>query len=180
MELTNTLLITLIFLGMLGAFIDSSFGMGYGLLTPIFIIIGFDPLLAVPVLLFSQLVAGFSGTIFHSIYENVDLDAKDKRDVKVTVLFTIAGMIGMFSAIFIAINLPEIFMFLYIGIMLSAVGIIMIRKVRFEFSWNKLYFISGLAAFNKAITGGGYGPIATTGQVVTGRGHKESIAVSNF
>jgi hypothetical protein len=180
MDLTINFLLLLIFLGMLAAFIDSSFGMGYGLLTPIMIILGFEPLLIVPVLLFSQMASGFSGTIFHSLYKNVELDSKYKKDVKVTFIFTFSGMLGIICAVFIAINLRELFLFLYIGIMLIIVGIIMIFKIHVEFSWSKLYLISGLAAFNKAITGGGYGPIATTGQLVTGRDHKEAIAVSNL
>lgn len=180
MVLTTEILILLIFLGILAAFIDSSFGMGYGLLTPIMIILGFDPLIVVPVLLFSQMATGFAGTVFHSLYKNVELNSKHKKDVKVTLIFTSSGMLGMIFAVIIAINLREFFLFLYIGIMLVVIGLIMIFKIQFEFSWNKLYIISSLAAFNKAITGGGYGPIATTGQMVTGRDHKEAIAVSNL
>lgn len=179
-ELTISLLLLLIFLGILAAFIDSSFGMGYGLLTPIMIILGFEPLIIIPVLLFSQMASGFSGTIFHSLYRNVELDSTHKNDVKVTFIFTFSGMIGIIFAVFIAINLRELFLFLYIGIMLIVVGLIILFRIKFEFSWSKLYLISGLAAFNKAITGGGYGPIATTGQIVTGRDHKEAIAVSNL
>ena len=82
--------------------------------------------------------------------------------------------------IFLAVSLPEFYMVSYIGIMTLVVGIILIKQISFQFSWNKIYFISGLAAFNKAITGGGYGPIATTGQIVTGRDHDEAVAVSIF
>lgn len=72
------------------------------------------------------------------------------------------------------------FVVIYISIMLVAVGIIMIVKIRFKFSWIKLYIISGLSAFNKAVSGGGYGPVATTGQIMAGREVKNSVAVTEF
>lgn len=180
MELTILLSIIVAILGFVAAFVDSSFGMGYGMIAPLLIILGFDPLLIVPILLLSQMIAGFTGMIFHYLFRNVEFDLETKVNIKVTAVFTLSGMMGIFSAIFIAINLPEAFIMFYIGIMVSIVGVIMIKKIRLEFSWNKLYFVSAFAAFNKAITGGGYGPIATTGQIVTGRGHKEAIAVSNL
>ncbi|TFF84544.1 MAG: sulfite exporter TauE/SafE family protein [Promethearchaeota archaeon] len=173
-------LVLVILLAFIAAFIDSSFGMGYGMIAPILLLLGFDALLIIPVLLLSQMICGFMGTIFHSIYRNIEISTEKERDIKITLIFTISGMVGMFGAIFLAINLSEIFTNLYIGIMIIVIGIIILKKISFQFSWNKIYIISALAAFNKAITGGGYGPIATTGQMVTGRGHKEAIAVSNF
>jgi uncharacterized membrane protein YfcA len=173
-------LILMVTLGFVAAFVDSSFGMGYGMLTPILIILGFDSFIVVPVLLLSQMVAGFSGTIFHSIYGNVELDSSEKKDVKVTILFTFTGMAGMIFAVILAINLREWFIMLYIGIMIIIVGFIMFQKTQFKFAWWKLYFISGIASFNKAISGGGYGPIATSGQLLSGRAHNEAVAVTSF
>ena len=180
MELTLQILLIVGLMGFVGAFVDSSFGMGYGMLAPFLIILGFDPLLVVPVLLLAQMIAGFTGTVFHTLYKNVKIDMEKKVNLKVTAIFTLSGMLGMFIAVWIAVNLPDFIMMLYIGIMVVIVGIIMFKKIKLQFSWNKLYLISGFAAFNKAFSGGGYGPIATTGQIVTGRGHKQAIAVSNF
>jgi hypothetical protein len=163
----------------MAALIDSSVGMGYGTLTPFMIFLGYRPVYIVPILLISQMVTGFSATLFHSVYGNVEIET-DSRDTKVTLLFTLAGMVGVVVAMFFAIGIPEIFVMIYISIMLVAVGIIMIIKIRFKFSWAKLYLISGISAFNKAVSGGGYGPIATTGQIMAGREVKNAVAVTEF
>jgi len=180
MELNIFLLILLMILAFLAAFIDSSFGMGYGILTPILINLGFDSAIVVPVLLVSQMSAGFSGTIFHAIYKNVELSSKEETDVKITILFTVVGMIATVLAVYVATLLNEFFVQFYIGIMITAVGILMITKLSFSFSWKKLYIISGIASFNKAISGGGYGPIATSGQIVSGREHGEAVATTDL
>lgn len=180
MELNIFLLILLVILAFIAAFVDSSFGMGYGVLTPILINLGFNSDVVVPVLLVSQMSAGFSGTIFHAIYENVELSSKEETDVKVTILFTAVGMIATGLAVYLATLMNEFLIQLYIGIMISAVGILMITKISFSFSWKKLYIISGIASFNKAISGGGYGPIATSGQIVSGREHGEAVATTDL
>ncbi|TXT65447.1 MAG: putative membrane transporter protein [Promethearchaeota archaeon] len=178
MEISIDILVIIIILGFIGAFIDNAFGMGFGTLTPILTAMGFKPIVVVPVLLIAQMSSGLSGSIFHAIFRNVELDSKEKRDVKVTVLLTVAGMIGMTAAIFLAINLNELAINIYIGVMILIVGIIMVKEIGFHFSWSKMYIISGLASFNKAISGGGYGPITTSGQVISGRDHEESVATS--
>jgi hypothetical protein len=177
-EISIDILVIIIILGFIGAFIDNAFGMGFGTLTPILTAMGFKPIVVVPVLLIAQMSSGLSGSIFHAIFRNVELDSKEKRDVKVTVLLTVAGMIGMTAAIFLAINLNELAINIYIGVMILIVGIIMVKEIGFHFSWSKMYIISGLASFNKAISGGGYGPITTSGQVISGRDHEESVATS--
>jgi len=178
MEISVEILVLIIILGIIAAFVDNAFGMGYGTLTPVLTALGFKPIVVVPVILISQMSAGLSGSVFHAIFRNVELDSKEKRDVKVTVLLTVAGMIGMTAAIFLAINLSELIINIYIGVMILGVGIIMVKELGFRFSWKKMYLISGLASFNKAISGGGYGPITTSGQVISGRDHEESVATS--
>ncbi|MBD3196504.1 MAG: TSUP family transporter [Candidatus Lokiarchaeota archaeon] len=180
MEISIPLLILIVILTFLGAYIDNAFGQGYGMLSPTMIILGFEPVVVVPVLLLSQMSSGFAGSIFHSIFENVDLDSKDERDVKVTALFTISGMIGMTGAVLLAVNIPDIIISSYIGVMIMIIGIIMLKDFGFKFSWKKLYAIGGFASFNKALSGGGYGAITTAGQVMSGRSHDEAVATSVF
>jgi uncharacterized membrane protein YfcA len=71
-------------------------------------------------------------------------------------------------------------MLLYIGSMMIIVGIIVAFKIRFHFSWRKLYLISAIAGFNKAISGGGYGSLVTSGQIMSGIIVKKSIGVTQF
>jgi len=37
-----------------------------------------------------------------------------------------------------------------------------------------------IGAFNKGLSGGGFGPIITGGQIIAGNGHKNSIASTTF
>lgn len=178
--LSSSLLVLIIILGFLGAFLDSSMGMGYGLLSPILIALGLDPLIVVPVLLISQMTTGFTGTIFHSLFRNVDLSSPETQDVKSTALFIGMGVIGMTIAVFLAINLEDFLLYLYIGILMIIAGLLMLPDIGFNFSWKRMLILSGWASFNKAISGGGYGPIMTIGQMTSGRDARESVAVTDF
>ncbi len=174
------LLIIITILGFLGALLDSSLGMGYGLLSPILIALGLDSLIVVPVLLISQMTTGFAGTLFHFLYRNVDLSSRETQDSKSTVLFIGMGAIGMTLAVLLTINLNDSLLFLYIGILMLFAGVLMLPEIRFTFSWKRMLVLSGWASFNKAISGGGYGPIMTIGQMSSGRNARESVAVTDL
>ncbi|MFO8017352.1 MAG: sulfite exporter TauE/SafE family protein [Promethearchaeia archaeon] len=181
MELNISTFITLIFLGFLVSLVNNSFGMGYGVIaTPLLLFLGFTALVVVPALLVAQTVLGFVGTYFHSVYKNVDLTSRETKDTKITGIFTGFGLIGMTIAIFIAISVSELFIISYIGIMVSIVGLLLIKELTFKFSWGGIFIISIVAAFNQALIGGGYGPLATTGQLMSGRDHKEAASTSIF
>jgi len=175
----NILLIVLI-LGFLGGLFDNSFGMGYGLLTPIFVFLGFNISVIVPTLLLSQAITGFSGTIFHTINKNVNFSSAENRESKIYLLFTATGIIGTIIAVVFVITLFDLFILLYIGLMMIIVGIIVLFKVNFNGNWKKLYSISVIAGFNKAISGGGYGPLVTCGQLMSGGKVRNSVGVTQF
>lgn len=174
------LLLAALTLGFLGGLFDNSFGMGYGLLSPIFVFMGFDILVVVPTLLLSQAITGFSGTIFHQINKNVNFRSKDSREMKIYFLFTITGIIGTILAIIFALNFSDFAILLYIGLMMVVVGLIVLFKINFGKSWKKLYAISIIAGFNKSISGGGYGPLATSGQLMSGGQVRNSVGVTQF
>ena len=178
--LSDFFLILIIILGFLGAFLDSSMGMGYGLLAPIFLILGLDVFIVVPVLLFSQMTTGFVGSIFHSLYDNVDFSSDETQNVKTTILFIGMGFTGMTIAVLLAINISVIILMLYIGILMIVAGVLMFPKIKFNYSWKRMVLLNGLASFNKAISGGGYGPIMTIGQMASGRDARKSVAFTDF
>ena len=61
-------------------FIDSSFGMMYGtILSPALIISGFDPIVVVPAILFSQAIGGSVAGAFHHKLKNADFSLKSKN-----------------------------------------------------------------------------------------------------
>ena len=174
------ILIVLVIFAFICEYIDSYFGMGYGtILTPILILAGFEPLVVIPSILFSQAVASFSAGMFHQKYRNISLNLRGSDSRKVFFIVVI-GFLAIFSAVFLAIKLPQSLLELYIGIVLLVVSICLLVQSRYMFSWRKLYLIGFISVFNKAITGAGFGPVLTSGQMISGEKVKKAIGITTI
>ncbi|MFX0188172.1 MAG: sulfite exporter TauE/SafE family protein [Candidatus Hodarchaeota archaeon] len=173
-----TIIIIILFLAFCCEFLDSSLGMGYGtLMCPILLLLGFDVFLVIPSILFSEMLTSLSATIFHHEMGNCNLGLKEKN-IRVVFLFTILCVITMIISIIIVLQIPKVFIEIYIGISIIFVGFVLLFIKSFKFSWKKLEIFSIISAFNKAISGGGFGPILTTGQIISGRDAKQAIGVT--
>lgn len=181
-------------------FVDSSLGMGYGTtLTPPLLLIGFNPLQVVPAILFSEFVTGILAAIFHHKLGNVSFDfGKDDKavggrlkflgclprseDAKVSYALIVLGILGVVCAVFFSLNVPKMVLKLYIGLMIFFIGIYIIFKINkpSRFNWRIFGIIAVLSGFNKGVSGGGYGPLVTGGQVVTGRGAKNAVGSTSL
>jgi uncharacterized membrane protein YfcA len=194
MELTPSLFVGVAAVALLCEYIDASVGMGYGTtLSPLLLIIGFSPLQVVPAVLFGQLAGGLIGGFFHHKLGNVDLDFRQDKaikkrlrglgympnslDSKVIFILAVCGIVGALIAVFFAINISTIALTTYIGVMVLGIGItVLIRRGReSKLSWSGLTAIGLLSSFNKGISGGGYGPLVTGGQIISGREVKSSV-----
>jgi len=194
MEITPTLFVAVAILALFCEYMDASIGMGYGTaLTPLLLIIGFLPLDVVPAVLLGQLAGGLIGGLAHHRLGNIKLDfRKDDKLVKKRlrglgylpksldskVIFTLAvcGVVGALVGVFSAVNIPQIVLKTYIGVMVFGIGIIiLIRKSHGNLSWKGLVGVGLLSSFNKGISGGGYGPLVTGGQIISGRETKSSV-----
>jgi len=196
MEITLGLFIGVAIIALLVEYMDASIGMGYGTtLTPLLLIIGFAPLAVVPAVLLGQLAGGAIGGYFHHRLGNISLSFRSDSqlseerkhglgyllwslDTKVIVALAICGMIATVIGVTAAINIPEIALRLYIGTMVLVIGIMVVvrRNHSSPFSWRRLVGIGLLSALNKGISGGGYGPLVTGGQILSGREVRNSIA----
>ena len=185
-------------------FIDASMGMMYGtILSPVLIIAGFEPVLVVPSILLSQAMGGFTASVFHHRFKNVNLTLKTvnpktivkklyelgyvesfkrgtTRDFKVSFCVASLGIVTTIFAALIAIGIPKTALKTYIGILVVAMGMILLLGPEFKFSWKKMLAVGALSAFNKGISGGGFGPIVTSGQIIAGRDGKSSIGATTF
>lgn len=180
MEITVGLFLLLFGMAFICEFIDSSLGMGYGtILSPVLIIMGFDPLVAIPALLLSQAVGGFTAAIFHHQFENADF-SPGSRDLKVVLVITSLGIVSTIIAACIAMNVPKVYVKTYIGVLVLLMGILMLSNMKFNFSWKKMIGIGILSSFNKAMSGGGFGPVVTSGQIIAGQEHKGAIAATTL
>ncbi|MGC9522305.1 MAG: sulfite exporter TauE/SafE family protein [Anaerolineae bacterium] len=162
--------------------VDSALGMGYGTtLTPVLLILGYQPAEIVPAVLFSECITGFLAGIFHHEFGNVNL-RPGSRDFKVTVMLSGMSVLGVVAAVLIAVRLPTWAVKLYVGVLVLAIGLALLwsRNRTFRFTWGRVAGLGALAAFNKGISGGGYGPVVTGGQVLSGVGARSAIGIASL
>ena len=162
-------------------YVDSSLGMGYGTtLTPVLILMGYSPLQVVPAILLSEFLSGLSAGMLHHRLGNVDFSRGSPARRSSLVLAGCAGL-GTVGAVLLAVQLPSTIVKGYIGVMILGMGayILLVRPVN-RFSWKRLVAVGSIAAFNKGISGGGYGPIVTGGQIIAGVDGKQAVGVTSL
>lgn len=178
MNITVGFFLGLVTIAFICEYIDSAFGMGYGtILSPVLLIFGFNPLVAVPAILLSQAFGGLAAAFFHHKFENVSFH-RGSRDIKIFFMISMFGVLATIFAVLIAISLPKIVLKTYISVLVLVMGIIILSNRKFNFSWKKMMFVGMLSSFNKGISGGGFGPVVTAGQIMAGQKHKNAIGVT--
>jgi len=161
-------------------YIDSSLGMGYGtILAPVLIIMGFNPLVVIPAILLSQAVGGFTASIFHHQFQNANFHP-GSRDSKVVFIVSSFGLLATVLAAIIAVNISKVFLKTYIGVLVIIMGAILLSRFKFRFSWKRIIGLGILSAFNKGLTGGGFGPVVTSGQIISGQDSKRAVGCTTF
>jgi len=163
-------------------FIDSYLGMMYGtILSPVLIIAGYDPKLVVPAILISQAIGGAVASFRHHKLNNAPIFKKDSKDFKITLLISSLGIFATLIGAYIGASIiPNNWLRNYIGILCLIIGGSVLLKISFSFSWGKMVVLSLIGAFNKAVSGGGFGPLMSSGQIIVGRESKNSIVVTDF
>ncbi|MBL7156616.1 MAG: sulfite exporter TauE/SafE family protein [Candidatus Omnitrophica bacterium] len=178
----DTKLLFLIPLAFVCEFIDSSLGMGYGTsLTPILLLMGFQPLQVVPAVLLSEFVSGITAASFHHTIQNVDFKLKSK-DTHIAVVLAVFSVIGTVAAVFLAIKLPARILKLWIGWIVVFMGVFILATFKRppRFTWKKITILGTIASFNKGMSGGGYGPLVMGGQMLSGIGVKNAVAITSL
>ena len=205
-ELGLGVIITLVICAFLCEYLDSTLGMGYGTtLTPVFLLMGFSPMQIVPAILLSELISGLLAGFFHHREGNVDLKPKSADIFKITKMLSPLGYIETFKkavplhlkvalllgacsivgtvvAVFVAVNIPKFWLKLYIGCLVLSMGIVILAcfNRNFKFSWGKISILGLIASFNKGMSGGGYGPVVTGGQVLSGVEGKSAVGITSL
>jgi len=194
--------VIIILMAFVAEYFDSTLGMGYGTsLTPILLIMGYEPMQIVPCVLLSELLTGLAASIVHDRMGNVNLFPKELQNIKISrlgffrnikqyipihlkisLLIGFCSILGTVVAVLIAVNIPTFYVKLYIGILISLMGILILvtSRMNFKFSWFKITALSILASFNKGISGGGYGPVVTSGQLLSGINGKNAIGITSL
>jgi uncharacterized membrane protein YfcA len=157
-------------------------GMGYGFtITPIMLILGFTPLEAVPSVLFSSFIGGVFSSFFNQKFKNVDFNL-NSRAIKISSFIAVLGIFGSIIGVNISFNLPSRLVGLYIGglVIVSGVLVIASRDLISDFSWFKMSVVSLIGAINKGLTGSGFGPMITTGSMLSGIDEKTSVSIQSL
>lgn len=199
-------IITIVIVAFLCEYMDSTFGMGYGTtLTPVLLLLGYSPMQVVPAVLLSELITGVMAGIFHHRAGNVNFKPKTTDfslimhklkalgyvesarrglplHLKVALLLTICSVVGTVAAVFIAVNLPKFWLKLYIGCLVLSMGVVIIICLNrdFRFSWKKITSLGLIASFNKGMSGGGYGPVVTGGQILSGVEGRSAVGITSL
>jgi uncharacterized membrane protein YfcA len=163
-------------------FLDSSLGMGYGTtLTPVLLAFGFTPLQLVPSILFSEFLSGLASSYFHHETGNVDFAGRTRHS-RVALLLSVGSVVGVAVGVALAVRIPAPVLKLAIGAIITAAGLVILcfhLRVFAYRTW-KLLLLAAVASFNKALSGGGYGPLMTSGQVLSGIEGRASVGITSF
>lgn len=180
--------------------VDSTLGMGYGTtLTPVLLFMGYEPMQVVPAILLSELLTGAFASFAHHKAGNVFFDFRKDRehdivkkmgklgyiprsnDSKIAFILALCSLVGAVGAVIFAVNLKA-YLTPIIGFIVLAMGIIILfrHNKKAGFSWKKVTGLGITAAFNKGLSGGGYGPLVTSGQILSGVNGKSAIAITSM
>lgn len=179
--LSTLSLLAVFFAALACEFMDSSLGMGYGTtLSPLLLLAGFAPLDIVPAILLSELVTGLAAGVLHQHDGNVDF-LTDRRARRTTLLLAALSGVGALGAVWLAVSISKFWLGLFITAIILAMGVVILltRKRQIPYHAAGIVAVGAVAAFNKGLSGGGYGPLVTAGQVVSGLPAKHAVAVTS-
>lgn len=174
-------LLALFLAALLCEYMDSSLGMGYGTtLTPLLLLAGFEPLQIVPAVLISELLTGLTAGLMHQRDGNVDF-LHDPRARRTALLLTALSTVGALMAVWVAVSVSKFWLGLLITAIVLAMGVVILatRNRQITYRSGTLVTVGAVAAFNKGLSGGGYGPLVTAGQVVSGLPAKHAVAITS-
>jgi len=207
MEINFTgFLAVIIIIAFLAEYVDSSLGMGYGTtLTPVMLLLGYEPMQIIPAVLLSELITGLLAGIIHHKLGNAELIPKNLSfsrisasfknngitktftencplHLRIVLLISSCSILGTFAAVLLAVNISPFWLRIYIGAMVLSIGITILfsGQKKHKFSWKRITTLGLIASFNKGLSGGGYGPVVTGGQLLAGVGGKNAVAITSL
>ncbi|MDJ1434254.1 sulfite exporter TauE/SafE family protein [Halostagnicola sp. A-GB9-2] len=168
---------------------DSAAGMGFGTgLAPLLFVLGYDPLQIVPVLLLSETLTGLvAGAVHHNV-DNVTFSVRPlNEETKLLLLLVGFGSVAVLGSVvltYYALKLSDATIKTYVSFLvltMGAIGLLRAKlRTRIEYRPRRLVAFALLAGVNKGIGGGGYGPVVTLGQILSGVYEKSAVAITTL
>lgn len=162
--------------------VDSTLGMGYGTtLTPILLLFGFDPLVLVPAVLVSELVSGFAAGLFHAEAGNISL-APGSQHRRAVVILSLGSLVGAVGGVELALSVSRQTLVTLISLIVLGAGLFILLRSNRPMAYRtwKIVLLGGVASFNKAVSGGGYGPLMTSGQILSGVAGRSAVGITSL
>lgn len=179
---SNSLFLLVLAVAFAAEFMDSSLGMGYGTtLSPILLMLGYPPEEVIPALLFSEMCCGLVASCFHHSDGNINI-LKDKKLRKTAAPLFILSILGTCVAAYVTLRVSSYWLVFIIGLIITIIGLYIIinGKKKVVLSIKSLYVIGFIASFNKAFSGGGYGPLISGGQIISGISPVKAVATTSL
>jgi len=92
------------------------------------------------------------------------------------------SLVGVLLGVGIAVSIPPWALKVYIGVLVLLIGLTILRNRGREmtFSWRRMTGLGLLASFSKGISGGGYGPLVTGGQILSGIEGPNAVGIASI
>ncbi len=162
-------------------FIDSFLGMMYGtVLSPLLILAGYDAKTVVPAILISQAVGGFVASWRHHRLGNANF-SKGAVDRQISLKVIWLGVLASIIGVFLSVSIPVKALNTYIALLVIVIAVMIFLQKTFIMTPAKIFVLGFISAFNKALSGGGFGPLVAGGQLVfKDRHEKGAIGSTDF
>ena len=184
------LILLIIILAFLFETMDSAAGMGFGTcLAPLLFLLGYSPLQIVPTILISESITGAIDTFFDHELKNVHYSFHPLNDTaKLGLLMAFFGCMSIFMSVFLgyfALKLSSVIIKTYVAILVLFMGVLALIRLKIKdiqraYKPKMIIAFSVIAGFNKGIGGGGYGPVITMGEIISGVYEKSATAIVSF
>ena len=168
--------------------LDSAAGMGFGTaLSPLLFSLNYAPLEVVPALLVTQSISGLLAGAMHHEFENVEFSIRPPLTdaTRAVIVLTAGGVVGAVLSIlvaYLALGLPGTVIEGYVAVLVIVMGVIGVVRQYLPrsnvYRPRRLVGFALLAGVNQGISGGGFGPVVTLGQIFAGVYEKTAAAIT--
>ncbi|MBN1472785.1 MAG: sulfite exporter TauE/SafE family protein [Syntrophaceae bacterium] len=171
----------LIIFAMIMEFIDSALGMMYGtVLSPLLILMGYNVKEVVPSILISQSIGGFIASWRHHSLQNANFKS-GTTDYKISTTIIWFGVFACLIGVLVSSSISPKVLNTYIAVLVIVIAIMVLWDKTLIMTAKKIYALGFISAFNKAMSGGGFGPLVAGGQLVfKDRCEKGAIGSTDF
>lgn len=163
-------------------YLDSSVGMGYGtIVAPVLLLGGFEPLTVISAVLVAEGFTGLVAAALHHLAHNVEF-RHGSRDLRLAAVIAVPAAVAAAATAGFSTALHLEAAEVVIGIIVITGGAVVLagRRASAAFSWPKAGALGFLAATAKGVSGAGFGPASTAGQIAIGIPEHSAIGITSL